>query len=102
MKLTENQTLTTINGNKFINGVNDFIKVCHKKKAKNVGHQPKKAKNVSNQPYLSAVRILNSNPSAVRAAVLALYSTPSDVDSDVDLNPSNIHILNVCGLDSNP
>ena len=36
MKLTENQTLTTKNANKFINGGNDFINVHRPKNAKKV------------------------------------------------------------------
>ena len=103
--MTENQTPTNENVNKFINGVNDYIKVCHKKKVKNVGQQPysivgnkKKGKDVGQQQYqsavrdLSAVRVQDSNPSNVRILNA----------SDVDPNPSNLRILNVCGLDSNP
>ena len=126
MKLTESRTPTTKNVNKFINDVNDFIKVCHRKKAKDMGQQPysivghkEKAKNVGQQPYQSAVHdssavrvpsnvnsILNVSDVPICKAAVRVRDSNPEVTVPVhvlsDIPDTNVHLLNVRGLDTYP
>ena len=98
MKLTENRTPTTKNVTpiienviKYINGVNDFITVCCKKKVEKAKPYPgvtdfitvrckKNVEKAKPYPDLTAVRVQDSKS--------------SDADSILNVSDSNVRLLN--------